>query len=768
MNRILFHIFLIIGCLHVSLATAQRMYQWEIYPSYHNSLKNVAGNEKIYSLCNNNLLSYQPNNQELYLYDKTNLLNESNIAFIQYNNSVQKLLIIYSDGNIDLLRKNETVINIPQYKNTNISNKDIHGVNISGKYALLSTAFGLVVLDMDKEVIVNTYTLERETYAAVIYENKLYAATTNGVYTGDMALNLLDKKNWNYFSPLVFTEMTVFDNCVFGNNHDEFLYKLSKAENQFLKIEERNFHILNTYENQMIAASNDKICLFTKADEYTVIYQNNNFQDLSYSNGIFWASKGYEGLQPYKKNANNQLEAIGEAIIPNSPIRDCFNYLSYTSGNRLLAVGGSLNYNGIVNDGTVMYYENGKWTNFQDGNDIVEATQVPYTNTVNITQDPQDPNHHFVTSARTGLYEFQDGKLLRHYSCDNSRLNSIRPDDEEKKRRYVSTSGAVYDQDHNLWLINNEVDTIINIIKADGTWTKIYDEKIKGYPTCDFIHFDRKGRVWINSRRYSPGIYMLDYNGTIDNTSDDQSILRSTITNQDGISYSPYFFYCMTEDHNGEIWIGTDIGLFVISDPDQFANTNFHYTQIKVPRNDGTNYADYLLNNTTITCIAVDGANRKWIGTTSGVYLVSADGMETIYHFTTDNSPLISNNINYIAIDPKSGQVMIATDKGLIAYNNDAADPEETLEKSNVLAYPNPVKPEYNGYITIKGLTKNCSVKITSPNGQLIASGTSNGSIFTWNGRDKQGKRVASGVYSVMATDEEGKESVVTKIIMIR
>ena len=220
---------MIIGCLHVSLATAQRMYQWEIYPSYHNSLKNVAGNEKIYSLCNNNLLSYQPDNQELYLYDKTNLLNESNIAFIQYNNSVQKLLIIYSDGNIDLLRKNETVINIPQYKNTNISNKDIHGVNISGKYALLSTAFGLVVLDMDKEVIVNTYTLERETYAAVIYENKLYAATTNGVYTGDMALNLLDKKNWNYFSPLVFTEMTVFDNCVFGNNHDEFLYKLSKA-----------------------------------------------------------------------------------------------------------------------------------------------------------------------------------------------------------------------------------------------------------------------------------------------------------------------------------------------------------------------------------------------------------------------------------------------------------------------------------------------------------------------------------------------------------
>lgn len=166
--------------------------------------------------------------------------------------------------------------------------------------------------------------------------------------------------------------------------------------------------------------------------------------------------------------------------------------------------------------------------------------------------------------------------------------------------------------------------------------------------------------------------------------------------------------------------------------------------------------------------MAVDGANRKWIGTTSGVYLVSADGLETIYHFTTDNSPLISNSINSIAINPQNGQVMIATEKGLVSYNNDASEPEERLEKSQVLAYPNPVKPEYNGYITIKGLTQNCSVKITSSNGQLITSGTSNGGIFTWNGRNKQGKRVASGVYSVMATNEEGQESVVTKIIMIK
>lgn len=763
MNRLLIHFFLIIGCLHLLPAAAQRMYQWEIYPSYHNSLKNVSSKEKVFSLCNNDLISYQPKGQELYLYDKTNLLNEFQISYIKYNEEVKKLIIVYSDGNIDILRDDETVINIPQYKDKNINNKDINGVNVSGKYALLSTGFGIVMLDMDKEIITNTYILDIKTRTATIFKNCIYASTSSGVYKGDQTLNLLDKKNWKKISGYYLTELLVFDDKLYGNNSSASLFRLNAQGTNFDVMDEKNISIFQVSNGIMIAANSSKIYLFQKSNQKTAITQKNTFTDLSYSNGTYWASMGYGGLQPYRLNNQNQLEAAGEAIIPNSPVRNYFNFINYT-GNRLLAVGGNLNYNSVKYDGTVMYYEDGKWTNFQDGSDIVTATKLPYINTVNIAQDPQDPNHHFVTSARMGLYEFQDGKLLKHYSYDNSRLNSIIPNNKE----YVSTSGAIYDDSNNLWLINNQVDTIINIIKSDGTWTKIYDEKIKGFPTLDFILFDKKGRVWINSRRYYPGLYMLDYNKTIHEGSDDQSIFRSTITNQDGTTYSPDFFYCMAEDHNGEIWVGTNLGLFVISNPDEFMSDNFHYTQIKVPRNDGTNYADYLLNNVSITCITVDGANRKWIGTTSGVYLVSADGLETIYHFTTDNSPLISNNINSIAIDPKTGKVMIATDKGLVAYNNDASEPEESLEKNNVLAYPNPVKPDYNGYITIKGLTANSSIKITSSNGQLITSGTSNGGIFTWNGRNKQGKRVASGAYSVMATDEEGKESVVTKIIIIR
>ena len=175
MNRILFHFFLIIGCLHLLPVAAQKMYQWEIYPSYHNSQKNVSSKGKVYSLCNNDLISYQPADQELYLYDKTNLLNEFQISFIKYNEEVKKLIIVYSDGNIDILRDDETVINIPQYKDKNINNKDINGVNVVGKYALLSTGFGVVMLDLEQEIITNTYTLDVKTNAATIYKNSIYA-----------------------------------------------------------------------------------------------------------------------------------------------------------------------------------------------------------------------------------------------------------------------------------------------------------------------------------------------------------------------------------------------------------------------------------------------------------------------------------------------------------------------------------------------------------------------------------------------------------------
>ena len=262
---------------------------------------------------------------------------------------------------------------------------------------------------------------------------------------------------------------------------------------------------------------------------------------------------------------------------------------------------------------------------------------------------------------------------------------------------------------------------------------------------------------------------MLDCNGTLEDTSDDIHIKRTGITNQDGVNYSPYFINCFTQDLNQQIWVGTEQGLFVIEDPDDFIeNDNFTYTQIKIPRNDGTDYADYLLNGVNISAIAIDAANRKWIGTAAdGIYLVSADGQEIVQHFTTDNSPLLSNEVLSIAVNPQTGEVMIGTFLGLVSYMSDANTPAPELDKNNVRVYPNPVGPDYNGVITVDGLTQNAEVKSTTVTGQLVYSGHANGGLFTWNGRDKQGRRVSSGVYNIISTNMEGKKAIVNRVTFI-
>ena len=193
------------------------------------------------------------------------------------------------------------------------------------------------------------------------------------------------------------------------------------------------------------------------------------------------------------------------------------------------------------------------------------------------------------------------------------------------------------------------------------------------------------------------------------------------------------------------------------------------FKQIKVSRNDGTGLADYLLSGVYIKAIAIDGANRKWIGTNdNGIYLVSADGQETIHHFTTENSELPSNCIESIAVNNLTGEVFIGTDKGIASYTSDATRPAETLDENNIHAYPNPVRADYNGSIYITGLTKDCNVKIVDAAGYLINEGTSNGGHYNWDGRNSKGEKVPSGVYYILTYDENGDEGASAKILVTR
>ena len=276
------------------------------------------------------------------------------------------------------------------------------------------------------------------------------------------------------------------------------------------------------------------------------------------------------------------------------------------------------------------------------------------------------------------------------------------------------------------------------------------------------LMFDSRGLLWfVNTHYYSPSILCYD-------VTNDQLYKYDNFTNQDGTSYDNCYPYDVKEDISGNIWVATSKGPFIIK-KEEIGQSSVILYQEKVPRNDGTNYADYLLTGLPCNSIAIDKAGRKWVGTTgSGVFLISEDNMTQLQHFTTENSCLISDNIQYISINQQSGEVFFLTDKGLCSYVADATEAATEMTKETVWAYPNPVTSDYTGLITIVGLTLNADVKILSANGTLIAEGRSNGGTFTWDGNDSNGNRVASGIYMVATATQNGEKGTVCKIAIVR
>ena len=406
-----------------------------------------------------------------------------------------------------------------------------------------------------------------------------------------------------------------------------------------------------------------------------------------------------------------------------------------------------------------------EWEIYQ--NDIENIIGHQFLGLTSIDIDPKDDSH-VLCSGQTGVYEFKNGKFLKEYTNDNSPLKTAQTVGHNNKE-YVIVVDGKFDSQGNYWCLNS-VSPSTSLLKKtpEGQWIDYHSNKLmvsEGWSLDDMrdIYFDIDGTLWFCNNWYrKPDVIRCD----IDTK---EITLFDSHVNQDGVSLNFNAVRCITFDKDRNIWVGTNTGLFVLERKNIDAgNINF-FTQIKVPRNDGTDYADYLLNGLDITAIVIDGANRKWIGTSyDGVYLISEDNMTQIHHFTEENSPLISNNIYSIALNNETGEVFFGSENGLCSYVSNAVEPSTEMTEDNVWAYPNPVYPDYTGPITITGLTYNADVKIVSANGLLINEGRSNGGTFTWDGCDKKGNRVASGIYMVITATSNGQKGTVCKIAIIK
>ena len=749
---------------------------WRSHLAYHNATQCVVAGDKVYIVSDGSLYSYSPDDEFVESYDKTNLLSDQGIRHIAVDEQTNILVVVYNNANIDLIHPDGGVTNITDFVNEVTLDPTVNGVNIVAGKAYLATNFGLTILDVERGEFTNTYALGKVTYSCVEWDGIVYAATEEGLYRGDTQRNLLDISNWAKLNNEVYSQLATFEGNLMALKAKESVYTIDTTNGVSTLFRKGPWHFMCLNKNRLLIGNHTNVLVYNALDSLFQLTFDGTVNSIAADGNTYWTTNGAKGLNGHQYDAEAKTTTlIASQIIPNSPVRNYCQYLSFVDDNRLLVAGGCINYFGTTfYDGTLMMYEDDTWTSFEEEG-ITERTAGHYKNMTSIVQDPKNPNHHFASSFGQGIYEFRDMKFIRQYTHKEkaglsdvvaSPLESAVPD----SYIYTRISRLQYDKEGNLWITNSRAESPLKVMKSDGTFVNLYYKELEQLKTVTDILFDNYERVWVVSMRAPAGLFCIDMNGTLENVADDRiKAFNEKFIDQDRGSVEVYYINDIAEDHNGDIWVMTDKGPYVLYDTETVFDEDYHFTKIKVPRNDGTNYADYLLDGAYTTCIEVDAANRKWIGTLSnGLYLIGPDGLEEVHHFTKDNSPLPSNAIESLALNHKTGELFIGTDKGLVSYMSDATRAEEAYDEEKVYAYPNPVASDYDGLITIVGLKANSHVKVINTAGRLVAEGTSLGGSFTWDGRTPQGQRVSTGVYYVLGCDEDGNEGIVTKVLFIK
>lgn len=456
---------------------------------------------------------------------------------------------------------------------------------------------------------------------------------------------------------------------------------------------------------------------------------------------------------------NNNIELV-KTLNPGGPKYNYFGFIKLKDNKLYTCNGGMWD---ARKPASIQIYdiENNEWTVYNNEG-IGAKYGIRYYDILTLDVDPRDSKH-LMAGMSAGLFEFYDGELINYYNSENSPIYFI--PSLIGHVNYQMVTSLHYDTNGDLYIANSGSEKCpILILDANKNWKTI--DKFTGINNSSnmkFLKINPNNKLWVYTNYWdTPAVYSYDF-------ATDKLCNYSNYVNQDGTAISGHIVcQSVAEDIDGNILVGLNLGLYLITEQYNMDNPEKGFYQIKVPRNDGTNLADYLMYGVDITAIAIDKANRKWIGTNgNGIYVISADNMVQEKHINTLNSPLLSDIIQYITIDDNTGRVYIGTDKGLCSYQSEVTQTNEEMDTDNVWVYPNPVTPDYKGMITVTGLSYNSDVKITSSNGTLVAQGRSTGGSFSWDGTDLKGKRVASGVYMVHTAKSDGSKGTVCKFAII-
>ncbi|MDR0573708.1 MAG: hypothetical protein LBG96_06690 [Tannerella sp.] len=764
----------IVSVLFTQLSEAQNNKNWNTYLAYYETTNVAETNERVFVLANGALYSYGKNDGEIFLYSKQNGLSDTDISLIKYGPDMHTLVIVYSNGNIDLYN-GDGFKNIPHLKNSsNVQSKTVNDVYFYNHLAYFSTDFGILVMNLDKQEILDTYKLDKIVNSVCILGDSIYASATEGLINASMKDNLLDKSVWKEkklntesFNENEITRICIFQNTfVFCVKNNGIYCETSEGEIKTL-INQSYIKDITVQNKELLAYTADHLYIYSDINNFIYLYIGMIDDAVSLKeDGKYWIASRTNGLIGIQKDGNNNFAKFVSDIVINSPKRNYDAFMTFHNG-KLLITGGDRMLSRSGRPGTLMIYENKEWNNFDESianNEIRKLIGVESMDYMGVAVDPDDENHYYIATYGEGVIELENNEFVNLYNMNNSTLKATY--DSDNSPIYVRIGSVCFDDKKNLWVTNCLTTNAINVLKANGEWTSLYYSPLNNADKLDKILITSKGHKWVNIPYNNAGIAVINDNGTIDDQSDDICNFFSSFKDAQssiGASITPGEFLCMAEDRNGAIWIGTNIGPLKCTTPSRAIDKPEQLTCSRLVR-DGE---AYFLSGESVTAIAVDADNQKWIGTGSqGVFLINEDGSETIYNFNTDNSPLLSNTITSIAINNQTGEVFFGTSKGLVSFSSGVIS--GTTPFSDVYAFPNPVRPEYDDKATITGLTNNANVKITDINGNLIYQGRAIGNQLVWNCRSSNGNRVATGVYLVLATTSDASESVVAKIAVVK
>ncbi|MBO4250639.1 MAG: hypothetical protein J5884_05210 [Paludibacteraceae bacterium] len=740
------------------------MQQWRLHYSYSEPTEVAATPQAVFAVADGSLFSVDRADESVHYWNKSNGLSGNSIVHIAYTSSTGHLIIAYADGRVDLLDADGDVMQVPDLSmKAGLMPTTINCIAVGSRYTYLGTEFGILALNTKKGEYTDTYYLGEDAASMNIQQivesgDSLYAFSNNRLYTAALNDNLVDYMFWHGENlPCEYVQQAAaWNKHIYTLQHDSLYRREGAGWTLVLPQPVQWIHAANG--QMMLYIADEGLFLLTEEEKLAGLTSFIPANDGVFSQGEYWLTQTNVGLVRLTGEGTTHFTANG----PNSN----FGYfMTSAHGQVYSTIGGR--WGGLyVRFGKINIYNGSEWRCIDNG-EIGAAIGKAAVDLDHITVDANDPGHFFVSSYGRGVFEFRDYKAVKCYDAGNSPLREAKEGIDPNL--YTYTDGATLDEEGNLWVLNStELGKPILVLSSDGIWYPL-QERVGGeyltLTTPTGIWTDKRGSnyKWLLDQRGTQGVLLLDDGGTPTYSGDDYCVKHASFIDQKGNTLSPKTFRCWAQDRSNRVWIGTESGIITIPSSVDFFNSNA-CQRIIIPRNDGTGLGDYLLGDEQINCLALDGGNRMWIGTeNSGLYLIEDDTI-TVAHFTEDNSLLPSNAIQSITIVPETGEVFVGTDKGIASYRSDASEPRKDM--SGAYAYPNPVKPDYRGVISITGLMDNSVVNIVDAGGNLVCKTRSHGGTAVWDGNDAYGRRATPGVYTALCNADGGHAAV--KILIVR